>query len=126
MDDLKKKSLVLAVVIALIMVVAVGGAVAIYGIRSPDSDPLQVNPTPTPVPQATLSKVSFPTTSITVGDTVTLTTIVSDASAGLTVDFYNQNGALVGSTTTNSLGSASITVTPPIGTWVYHANTSHP
>jgi hypothetical protein len=98
-------------------------AAAGYSLRSPDSPQLTAVD---PQPAATLSAVTLSTTSITVGEPVTLSTTISDGLNGLSIDFYNQNGVKVGSATTNAAGTASLTINPTAGLWVYHANTFHP
>lgn len=128
-----QKYALIAVCVAIAAFSLIGYAVAVYGIRSPDSTAGTVNPTPppatptpTPVPQATLSQVTISPSTVTWGATWTLTTTLSDALAGVNVDFYDQNGNLMGSAPTDASGTASISFVPPVGNWIYHANTLHP
>jgi hypothetical protein len=95
-------------------------AVALYYMQSP------VSPDVTVAGQATLSAVTVSSINIVVGDNLTLSTTVSDATTGLTVTFYNQNSIAVGTAVTNSLGTASLTIQPPVGTWSFYATATHP
>ena len=129
----KKKTIILAILITLIVVASISVVIAAYTMTSPVSDPLIVNPTPTPaptpsptpVPLASLSKVATSVTTLYIGNTVVLSTTVSDSTAGIVVNFFNQNNAAVGTATTNAEGLASTTITPPLGTWTYYATASH-
>lgn len=126
------KPLIALLLVALIVAIAA----AVYTMNSDPSDTVIVSPTPTPTaspsptptqqPQATLSKVSVSTTMLTVGGSLTLSTTVSDSIVGLTVNFYNQNNDLVGSAVTDGTGKATLTITPPVGSWSYHATAEHP
>lgn len=98
---------------------------------SPISPPATVNPTPTPTPSptpvlATLSIVTIDKTSLTVGESLTLSTAVSDGTPNLPVAFYDQNNLAVGTDLTDSSGIATVTIQPPIGTWTYYATATHP
>lgn len=112
-----------ALIIIAVLALASLGAAA-YIMQSPDSDDVTVNPTPTPT--ATLSKVAVNATSLYVGDYLCLSTTVSDASSGLTVTFHNNNGVVVGTAFTNSAGTATLTIQPPLGTWSFYATAEHP
>ena len=109
-------------------------AAASYLLTSPPSDPGTVNPvptpsptpSPTPIPLASLSKVTLSVYTLTIGESWTLSTTVSDASPGLTVTFHDQNELPVGASVTNINGTASFTTAPPLGNWLYHAHTTHP
>jgi hypothetical protein len=121
------------IVIGLVILLLTGIATAAYLMTAPDSAPVTVNPTPTPsptpsptpIPQATLSQVQTNVTSMYVGDKLRLTTTVSDGTAGLIVNFYEKSGAAVGSATTNATGTATLTITPAVGSWVYYATATH-
>jgi hypothetical protein len=140
MDDLKKKSLVLAVVIALIMVVAVGGAIAVYSMTAPNSDPVTFDPvveptaTPTPTPSptqapqiATLSKVTLSTYHTTAGQPVTMSTTVSDSTPNLDVNFFASDGTLMGTVKSDVAGLASLTTTVNSAwTGTFYATAQHP
>ena len=131
MKGFSKKILVVLCMVAIVSTFAIVLAVGI-GIRSPDSVPLTVDPTPSPSPSPsptptatpvpTLSQVVFPVSPITVGATTTLSTTLSNGVAGITVEFYDQHGNFIGATATDTTGTATIQITPPVGTWVYHAN----
>lgn len=124
---MKMSTVTLALVVLTLTVV--GAVVASYLMTAPMSPDVDVNPSPTPTAapvQATLSQVTVSSLSITVGDTLTLTTTVSDGAPGLTVTFYNQNGNVVGSINTDSTGVASLTIIPPEGTWSFYATATHP
>ena len=129
----KQKTIVVGILISVIAISLISVAIAAYAMTSPVSDPLIVNPvptptptpSPTPVPMASLSKVTFPTSQIYVGNSTTLTTIVDDGTIGLVVTFYNNQNVTVGATITDSFGVASITISPPQGTWTYYATASH-
>lgn len=116
-----------AIICALLLVVIVGCVAATYIMTSPSSPDVTVNPSPTPTPQqATLSAVTASPLILTVGDTLTLSTTVSDATAGLTVTFYNQNNVAVGQAATNIQGTATLQIQPPEGTWSFYATATHP
>jgi hypothetical protein len=95
-------------------------AAASYLMVSPDSDPVTVSD------QAVLSKVTVSSTVLTVGDGLTLTTTINDGTAGVTVTFYNQEDESVGTAVTNSVGTASLIIHPPTGTWTFYATATHP
>jgi hypothetical protein len=124
------KPLIALLLVALIVAIAA----AVYTMNSDPSDTVIVNPTPTASssptptqqPQATLSKVSVSTTMLTVGAQLTLSTTVSDGTPDLTVTFYDQENTAVGSAVTDSTGKATLTITPPVGSWSYHATAEHP
>lgn len=113
------KILVAVALFALVATVAAAG----YLMISPSSDDVTVNPLPI---KATLSKPALSDTILTVGDSLTLTTTVSDATAGITVSFFNQNDVEVGTAVTDATGTATITITPPEGTWSFYATATHP
>lgn len=112
------------IIIAVLALVSL--AAAAYIMQSPDSDDVTVNPTPTPTATAALSKVAVNATTLYVGDYLRLSTTVSDATAGLTVTFHNNNGVVVGTAFTNSAGTATLTIQPPVGTWSFYATAEHP
>ena len=115
---LSKRTLI---VIALVAILALAGtAVAVYKIVSPPSDPVVVA---TP---ATLSKPTVNATSAVEGDTIHITTTLSDAFQGLQVFFY-ENNVQIGSDYTNDQGLASYDrVINNAGTFVYTAECMHP
>jgi hypothetical protein len=129
---IKAALIIMAITSFFIGLVAAAG----YFMQSPPSDPQTVttpspapsaSPEPTAPPQATLSKVTFPTSSLTVGATTTLTTTVSDATAGITVTFRDQYNDAVAYATTDASGTATCApFAPPVGTWIYHATANHP
>jgi hypothetical protein len=126
------KPLIALLLVALVVAIAA----AVYTMNSDPSDTVIVSPTPTPTaspsptptqqPQATLSKVSVSTTMLTVGAQLTLSTTVSDGTPDLTVTFYDQENTAVGSAVTDATGKATLTITPPVGSWSYHATAEHP
>jgi len=124
-----KKTILALCLIALIATMSTVLATG-YLIVSPASDTLTVNPKPTdpdPDPdQATLSKVKLNVNTIEEGDTVTLTTLLSDKTSGVKVTFYDQDDKKVGEATTNVDGRACITITPTAGTYTYYATCMHP
>ena len=127
--NVSKKAVIALCLIALVATMSTVLAAG-YLIVSPASDQLTVNPKPTdpdPDPEATLSKVKLGVNTITEGDSVTLTTTLSDGlhlatKEGHTVVFYDQNDNKVGQTTTNIDGRACISITPSAaGTYTYYA-----
>src|SRR5512138_2428691 len=110
-----KAALIVIVAIALICLSVVAAS---YLITAPTSDPVTVTPA------ATLTKVAVSTQSLVAGSPLTLYTTISDSTPGLTVNFFNQNGA-VGYATTLVNGTAILTINPPAGTWTYYASTTH-
>lgn len=113
------------IVIGVVAAALVAGVVAAaYLMRSQNTNDIIVEPTPSPAHaelQLTPNK-----TSLTVGETLTLTAVVSDGTSGLTVTFYNQHDAPVGTATTNSDGFATLNLVPQVGTWQYYATATHP
>ena len=112
-------------VIGVVAAALVAGVVAAaYLMRSQNTSDIIVEPTPSPAPaelQLTPNK-----TTLTVGETLTLTATVSDGTSGLTVTFYNQHDDPVGTATTNTDGAATLNLVPQIGTWQYYATATHP
>jgi hypothetical protein len=132
--NLTRKQTLIIFVVATALTLLIVGAAASYLMVAPASDPVTVlsptpspspSPSPTPLP-ASMSKVQVAPTTLYLGNTVTLSTTVNDASAGIVVNFYNNLDAAVGSTTTSATGLASITITPPQGVWTYYATAQHP
>lgn len=108
------------ILVVLIISVAVGTVFAVYKITSPDSDPVTVS---TP---ATLSKPIVNGTSVVTGDTIQVSTVLSDAMNGVQVFFY-ENDVNIGFAYTGSGGIAIINrVVNTPGTYVYHADCVHP
>ena len=108
------------VLVVLLIGVIVGSAFAVYKITSPDSDPVVVA---TP---ATLSKPTVNATTAVTGDTIQISTTLSDALDGQQVFFY-ENDVNIGSAYTGSGGTAifnRVVNTP--GTYVYKADCMHP
>lgn len=106
--------------IVLIVSLTVSVAFAVYKITSPNSDPVNVS---TP---ATLDKPSVNATSAVTGDTIQITTHLSDNMDGVQVFFY-ENDVSIGSSYTGSGGTAifnRVVSTP--GTYVYKADCVHP
>lgn len=65
-------------------------------------------------------------TSAVTGDTIQLTTQLSDSAEGLQVFFY-ENDAEIGSAYTDSTGTAIYNrVNIPVGNYIYHATCMHP
>lgn len=116
-----KNTKILIAVLALALVVGI--AAAAYVMTAPMSDDITVNP---PGTQATLSKVTSSTYTLTEGASITLSTTVSDGTQGINVTFLNQNGVSVGTAVTDNTGTASVTITPPEGTWSFYATATHP
>ena len=128
LNDKLKAAVIIAVVVSLIVA---GVALAAYTMTSPSSNPLTVTdptPTPSPTPEpiaATLSKIELSVPTITVGEEVTLSTTVSDSTPDITVTFFNNGDGVVGTAITDTSGIASLTITPPLGTWTYYATAQH-
>lgn len=112
------------IVIGVVAAALVAGVVAAsYLMRSQNTNDIIVEPTPAPPPaelQLTPNK-----TSLTVGETLTLTAVVSDGTSGLLVTFYNQHDDPVGTDTTNTDGTATLNIVPQVGTWQYYATATH-
>jgi hypothetical protein len=131
----KTKTILLAVVI-IAALVTITTVAALITMRAPDSPDLTVNPEATPTPTPTpappeLSQVTLSVSTITVGQSVTLSTTVNYGTPGITVTFFNQNDVAVGAAVTDSTGKAQITITPPLvdgvaTTWSFYATGSHP
>lgn len=117
---MKHLNIIIAVV-ALALVVGI--AAAAYVMTAPMSDDITVNPPGAP---ATLSKVTSSTYTLTEGESITLSTTVSDGTQGINVTFLNQNGVSVGTAITDATGVATLTITPPEGTWSFYATATHP
>lgn len=108
------------ILVVLVIGVLVGTAFAVYKITSPDSDPVVVT---TP---ATLSKPSVNATSAVTGDTIQISTTLSDGLDGQQVFFY-ENDVNIGSAYTGSGGIAIFNrVVASAGTYVYKADCMHP
>lgn len=116
-----KNTKIIIAVVALALVAGI--ATAAYVMTAPMSDDITVNPPGSP---ATLSKVTSSAYTLTAGETITLTTTVSDGTQGINVTFLNQNGVSVGTAVTDESGTASVTITPPEGTWSFYATATHP
>lgn len=110
-----------ALLIAIVLISAViCGGYAVYKIVSPDSDQVNVS---TP---ATLSKPIVNATSAVVGNTIQITTTLSDGLDGVQVFFY-ENDISIGSAYTGSGGTAIFNrVVNSPGSYVYHAECVHP
>jgi hypothetical protein len=108
------------ILVILLVGAIVGTVVAVYKITSPDSDPVIVT---TP---ATLTKPSVNATLAVSGDTIQITTTLSDSAEGLQVFFY-ENDLSIGSAYTNSAGQAIMNrVVNSPGTYIYLAEFMHP
>jgi hypothetical protein len=116
-----KRSPALIVVLALVVCLAVAGtAYAVYKITSPVSEPVVV------VAPATLSKPVLNATTISTGETVQITTTLSDARPAVEVFFY-QNNTAIGSAYTNSQGTAIYNrALTTVGNYVFTADCIHP
>jgi hypothetical protein len=108
------------IAILLLVVLLIGVASAVYIMQAPMSSDVVVTG------QATLSKVSVSSILITAGDSLTLSTTVSDHTQGITVTFFNQNDVSVGTAVTGPTGTATLTIQPPVGTWSFYATATHP
>lgn len=109
-----------AILVILLVGALVGSAFAVYKITSPPS-PEVVITTP-----ATLSAPTVNATSGVVGDTIQISTTLSDAMDGLQVFFY-ENGASIGSAYTGSGGIAIFNrVVNAAGNYTYTADCMHP
>jgi hypothetical protein len=106
---------------AAIIAVALLTVGIVYALYTMTSNPV----TGTANDQETLSLTLSPTT-IVVGETWTLTATVSDGTVGLTVTFIEQGVGSVGTADTNSLGVATLTLTPGVGSHTYTATAEHP
>ena len=123
--DQKKSKIKMVIVLLIIMIAAVVSfkvVDAVYHITSPPSKPVVVF---TP---ATLSEPTVSATSAVTGDTITITTQLSDGLAGIQVFFYeNSSTTPMGSDYTNDLGQASYNKTfSTIGTYTFYADCIHP
>lgn len=116
-----KKSPAMIAVLALIAILAIAGsAVAVYKIISPASDPVVVTP------PSTLSKPTFNATSAVVGETLQITTTLSDKTPAVEVFFY-QNNVPIGSSYTNNEGVAIFNrLLTTTGSFIYTAECVHP
>ena len=111
------------VIIALVCLIAVCGvAYAAYKIVSPPSQPVTVG---TP---ATLSAPTVNGTSLVLGDTLQLTTTLSDKASNVQVFFYsNATTGALGSAYTDSNGEAILNVKQTaIGVFNFTADCIHP
>lgn len=111
------------VIIGIILLLAVAGvAYAAYKIVSPPSPVVQVG---TP---ATLTAPTVNGTSLVLGDTLQLTTVLSDKAPNVQIFFYNNASmSALGSAYTDSNGQAIFNVqqnTP--GNFTFTADTIHP
>lgn len=117
-DHKVSKGLVIALIT--IAIISIGTAYATYKIISPDSDVV------TSTAPATLSKPTVNGTSIIPGETIQITTTLSDSTDNLQVFFY-ENNVSIGSAYTNSAGQAIYNrVVNSVGSFVYSADTIHP
>lgn len=117
---LKPKAIIAILLIASIAIA--GTAFAVYKITSPPSAPIIVT---TP---STLNAPTLNATTATVGDTVQITTTLSDGAEGLQVFFY-KNGTVgaIGSAYTNSQGQVIFNYgLGEVGTYVFTAECVHP
>lgn len=110
------------IIAALIAVVAIAGtAYAVYNITSPPSDPVVATE------PATLSKPAVNATAVVVGDTVQISTTLSDGLEARQVFFYENDVQLPGSSFTNSEGTAVYNrEISAVGTYIYTAKCVHP
>jgi hypothetical protein len=117
---LSPKVIIAALVIAMILSASVG--YAIYKITSPPSAPVVISE------PATLSAPSVNTTSAVTGDTLQLTTTLSDSKEGVQVFFYhNASASAIGSAYTNSAGQAILNYAlTQVGTFTFTADCIHP
>jgi len=107
--------------VGLILVVALITVGVVYAV----SYFMTSNPvTGTVTPQATLSLALSPST-VTLGDSWTLTATVSDGTGGITVTFL-EGASTVGTANTDVSGVASITFAPTVGSHTYTATATHP
>lgn len=108
------------ILVILLIACIVGTAFAVYKITSPPSDPVVIT---TP---ATLSKPSVNATTGVIGDTIQISTTLSDATDGIQVFFY-ENDLSIGSAYTGSGGTAIFNrVVGSPGTYIYKADCVHP
>ena len=127
-----------ALVITLVSALLIGVAVAVgYNMQAPASDPLTVNdpspapstsPDPTQPPvHATMTKVTLSAYTVTVGQSVTASTTISDATANVPVTFWASDGTNMGTADTNAAGTASITFSiGAVWTGTFYATATHP
>lgn len=108
-------------IIGLILLVACAGTVsAIYHITSPPSDTVTVTET------QTLSRPTVSATSMTVGETLTISTTLMDGLSGVQVSFF-ENGNLIGNDFTDDTGTATYNrVMTSAGSYTYFADCIHP
>lgn len=113
----------IAIVLLIIIVASVGTVYAVYKITSPPSLPVTVNTI------ATLSAPNVNGTVLVVGDTLQLSSTLSDAALGVQVFFYETGSTTpLGSALTNSNGEAILNVlmSQPKSTVTYYADAIHP
>jgi hypothetical protein len=130
--SLSKKSIMILLAVAALATLLIVSAS--YVMTSPVSQNVVVNPTPTPTPSptptpapATLSTVTVSATALTVGQSLTVTTQVSDHTEGIVVTFKTVTGDItVGTANTDATGLASFTFLPPLGQTRYYAVAVHP
>ncbi len=109
-------------IIMVCLIAFVGVAYAAYKLTSPPSQPVSV------VPPASLSAPTVNGTSLVLGDTLQLTTTLSDKANNVQVFFYNNASAVsLGSAFTDSNGQAIINVPmSTAGNFTFTADCYHP
>jgi len=129
---MKKQTKLIALTITALTILISVVAAAGYLMNAPSSPNVTTNPSPSPTPSpspapATLSAVTVNATTCTVGDWLTLSTTVSDHTAGIIVTFTAViGGSNVGTATTDASGLATLTFQPTIGSTRYSASAVHP
>ena len=133
----KKALLFLALII---IVAAIWTVAAVNFMTAPNSDLLTITeptPTPTAVPtasptappviEATLSKVTLSTYNAIVGQQITASTTISDATPNVAVTFIASDGTNMGTANTNAAGTAQVVFTIG-GVWqgTIYATATHP
>ena len=116
----KTKLAIMLLIIVIAVVVSFKVVDAVYHITSPAS------PTVTARTPATLSTPTVSTTDVMIGDTVTVSTTLSDGLAGVRVYFF-ENGNQIGSDDTDASGIAIYNrVITAAGSYTYVADCIHP
>ena len=116
----KTKLAIMLLILVIAVVVSFKVVDAVYHITSPPSDTVTVTQ-----PQ-TLSKPTVSATSVTVGETITISTTLSDGTAGVVVTFF-ENDNVIGSDSTDDKGTATYTrVLISVGSYTYYADCLHP
>jgi len=121
--DSKTSKAKLAIILLVIVIAAVlcfKVVDAVYHITSPPS------PAVTVTEPATLSLPTVSSTAVTVGETVTISSTLSDGAEGVQVSFF-ENGSLIGNDFTDDTGTATYNrIMTGAGSFTYVCDCIHP